>query len=429
MVATRDGLNRYDGNSFVVYKNNPNDPGTLSSNFLEDLRDDEHGYLWISTNTGVNKFDPATERCTRYRHDAKDPSSLSSPYVTRIARDNRGYLWFGTLDSGLDRLDPTNGRFTHYRNDSDGGFVGTITKVVADRQGDIWFVGERGLFHLDQETGQITRPPAIRKKLSTQSVYEDDAGNLWMLIDAPIAGLVKYDPHAERVTKYPLPAAGRGLPPTRVNGGAVNSNLVADGQNGLWVASSNGLYYFDRQKERYIYRFQHDDTNPESLDSNAVLSVYQDRSGVLWVGTENLGLNILNFRQQQFGYYGHRPGDLDTLSPGRVKAILEEPNGVLWVGFFPRALDRLHRKTGEIRHYVPKPGSENALSEGTNVDAIYKDAAGYLWIGGRGCGVDRLDERTGRFKHYRHNPDDANSLISDNVFTIFGDRKGRMWVG
>ena len=427
--ATRDGLNRYDGNTFVVYKHNPNDPSTLSSNFLEDILEDEHGYLWVSTNTGVNKFDPATERCIRYRHDAKDPSSLSSPYVTRIARDSRGYLWFGTLDNGVDRLDPTTGRFTHYRNDTEGRFVGAITKVVADPRGDIWFVGERGLFHLNPQTGQITRPRVMEKNLSAQSVYQDDAGNLWMLTNAPIAGLVEYDPHTERKAKYPFPAAARGLPPTKVSGGSLNSNLVPDRQNGLWVASSNGLYHFDRKEQRYTYRFQHDDTNPESLDSNAVLSVYQDTSGVLWVGTENLGLNILNFRQEQFGYFGHRPGDSHSVSAGRVKAIYEDGNGVLWVGLFPRALDRVDRKTGRVTHYLPKKDNENALSDGTNVDAIYKDTAGYLWIGGGGCGLDRFDERTGRFKHYRHRIGDADSLLSDNVFTIYGDRAGRMWVG
>ena len=73
--ATRDGLNRYDGNAFVVYKNNPNDSGSLSSNFLQDLMQDDHGYLWIATNTGVNKFDPETERCTRYLHDPDNPNS------------------------------------------------------------------------------------------------------------------------------------------------------------------------------------------------------------------------------------------------------------------------------------------------------------------------------------------------------------------
>ena len=211
-------------------------------------------------------------------------------------------------------------------------------------------------------------------------------------------------------------------------GGSLNGNLIADGQNGSWVPSGLGLSYFDRRTEKFTYRLEHDETDPESLDSNAIMSVYQDTSGVLWVGTENAGLNILNFRQQQFGYYGHRPGDPHSLSPGRVKAIYQEPNGALWIGFFPRALDRLDPNTGQITHYIPKPGNENALSEGTNVDGLYKDAAGYLWVGGGGSGLDRLDERTGRFKHYRHKANDPHSLISDNVLSIYGDRKGQIWV-
>jgi len=87
----------------------------------------------------------------------------------------------------------------------------------------------------------------------------------------------------------------------------------------------------------------------------------------------------------------------------------------------------MNRNTGP--HYVPKPGDETSLGEGTNVNSIVKDAAGYLWVGGGGSGLVRLDQRTGRFKHYRHNPDDPNSLISDNVYTIYGDRNGQIWVG
>jgi ligand-binding sensor domain-containing protein/signal transduction histidine kinase len=427
--ATRDGLNRYDGNTFVVYKNNPNDPTSLSSNFIQALMEDDHGDLWIATNTGVNRFDPTIERFSRYLHDPKNPNSIADAYVTSIARDNRGCLWFGTEASGLDKLDPITGTFTHYRSDSAGQFVGRITQVIADRHGEIWFVGERGVFHLDQQAGQITRPPATRNVTSAENVYEDEVGNLWMVANSPIVGLVKYDRQAERTTKYPLAARAAGVLASSTNGGSVNSNLVADGQNGLWVPSSGGLYYFDRRTERFAYRFQHDETDPDSPDSNAIMSVYQDTGGVLWVGTENAGLNILNFRQEQFGYYGHRPGDPNSLSPGRIKAIYQEPNGVLWIGFFPRALDRLDQNTGQITHYIPNASNENALSEGTNVDSIYKDAAGYLWVGGGACGLDRLDGRTGRFKHYRYNPDDPNGLMSDNVFTIYGDRNGHMWVG
>ena len=426
--ATRDGLNRYDGNAFVVYKNNPNDPASLSSNFLQDLMQDDHGYLWIATNTGVNKFDPETERCTRYLHDPDNPNSLGGASVKSIAQDNLGSLWFGTEDGGLDKLDPTTGTFTHYRNDSDGQFVGRIAQVIADSHRDIWFVGERGLFHLNPAIGRITRAPATRG-ISAESVYEDEVGNLWMLADSPIVGLVKYDRQGERFTRYPLGARGLGVLASTTNGGSTNGSLAADGQNGLWVPSSLGLSYFDRRTDRYTYQFQHDETNPDSLDSNAIFSVYQDKGGVLWVGTENAGVNILNFRQEQFVHYGHRAADPNSLSSGRVKTIYREPDGVLWIGLFPRALDRLDRRTGQITHYVPDGGNKNTLGQGTNVNSIYKDPMGYLWVGGGGCGLVRFDERTGRFKHYRHNPDDPNSLISDNVYTIYGDRDGHMWVG
>ncbi len=427
--ATRDGLNRYDGNAFVVYKNNPNDPGSLGSNFIQDLIEDDHGYLWIATNTGVNKFDPTTERFTRYLHDPNNPNSIGGAYVTSIARDSRGYLWFGTQDAGLDRFDPTTARFARYRSDSDGQFVGGITQVIEDSRRDIWFVGDRGLFHLNQKAGQITRPPATRNGLSADSVYEDETGNLWMLTHSPIIGLVKYDRHSERLTKYPFDAGAAGGLASTMNGGSLNGKLLADGQNGIWVPSGQGLYYFDRRTERFTYTFQHDERNPDSLDSNAIMSVYQDRSSVLWVGTENAGLNILSFRQEQFVHYRHRSSDPDSLLPGRVKAIYQDANGVLWVGFFPRALNRLDRRTGQITHYVPNPSDEHTLGKGTNVDSLYKDAAGYLWVGGGGSGLVRFDERTGRFKHYRHDPDDPNSLISDNVYTIYGDRNGHMWVG
>jgi ligand-binding sensor domain-containing protein len=319
--GTRDGLNRYDGNAFVVYKNDPNDPRSLSSNFIQDLMEDDHGYLWIATNTGVNKFDPTTERCTRYLHDPNEPNGVASANITSIARGARGNVWFGTQDRGLDRFDPTTETFTRYVNDSDGQFVGRIARVVADSHGNIWFVGERGLFHLNEKTGQITRPAATRNGLAAEYVYEDEAGNLWMLANAPTVGLVKYDPQAERVTRYPLGRRTVDVLAFQMKGGSVLSNLVADGQNGLWVPTSEGLYYFDRRTEHFVYRFQHDEAKPDSIDSNAIMSVYRDRGGVLWVGTEHAGLNILNPRQEQFVNYMHHPAKANSLSTGRVKAI------------------------------------------------------------------------------------------------------------
>jgi len=427
--ATRDGLNRYDGNAFVVYKNDPNDPGSLSSNFLQDLTEDNEGYLWVATSTGVNRFDPRTERCTRYLHDPDNRDTLGGASVKSVIQDGHGYLWFGTEDSGLDKLDPRRGTFTHYRNDSEGRFVGRITQVIVDGRGDIWFTGERGLFHVDQQSGRVTRRPPASNALSADSVYEDAAGDLWLLANSPVAGLVRYDRRTEQLTTYPLAQRASGSLASTTSGGSLNGILAADGEDGLWVPSSEGLAYFDRRARRFTHRFRHDEFNPYSLDSNAIFSVYQDRGGGLWVGTENAGLNILNFRQWQFVPHMHRPADPSSLSPGRVKAILEDPDGVVWVGLFPRALDRLDRKTGQIIHYLPREGNEKTLGPGTNVNSLYRDPAGRLWVGGGGGGLVRLDERTGRFRHYRHDAGDPNSLISNNVYTIYGDRSGQMWLG
>jgi len=428
--GTRDGLNRYDGNTLVVYKHNPNDPASISSNYVWDLTEDDQGYLWIATDTGgVNRFDPTTERFARYRHNPNNRNSICSDSVESIARDSRGYLWFGTSDSGLDRFDPSTGAFTHYLADNDGQFVGRITKVIEDRHRDIWFVGERGLFHLNPQTGQITRPPATIHRVSADYLYEDTVGTLWMLAYSPIVGLVKYDRQTGRLTNYPVGAGAIGV---------ASSNLLADGQNGFWVPSSLGLCYFDRRAERWTHRFQHDETNPDSLNDNIVASVYRDRGGLLWVGTADGGLNLLDLRQEQFGFYRHHANNPNSLSPGKVTAIYQEPSGVLWIGFFPRRLDRLDRKTGQIRHYIPGFEDRNTLGKGGDLrqprwdypyDTIYKDPRGYLWLGGWGSGLDRFDERTGRFKHYRHNADDPNSLPSDRVYRIYGDRSGHIWVG
>lgn len=285
--ATRDGLNRYDGNSFVVYKHNPDDPESLSANYIHDLIEDDHGNLWIATQAGgVNKFDPTTERFTRYQHDPDDPNSISSDAVISVIQDRRGHFWFGTESHGLNKFDRATETFTRYRNDSEGE-VNRIVDIVEDSEGDIWFVGERGLHHVNPDTGRITRPPETIDRLQATHVYDDKVGNLWILAFEPDS-LFKYDRQAEQLTEYPLDIPGALL-------GVPGSNLLDDAHHGFWVPSGNGLYHFDRQTERFTLRFRHDETNPDSLSNNIVSAVYQDRAGLLWLGTENGGGEYYQF--------------------------------------------------------------------------------------------------------------------------------------
>jgi hypothetical protein len=167
--ATEDGLNRYDGNTFVVYKNNPDDPKTLSASLIQNLIEDGHGYLWIGTWGGLDKLDPTTERLTHYRYNPDNPNSISGDAIKSIAQDSRGHLWVGTVDDGLNKFDPATETFTRYRNDSDGQFVGEINSIIEDSHRDIWFAGPRGLFHLSPQTGQITRLPATIDRLAASA--------------------------------------------------------------------------------------------------------------------------------------------------------------------------------------------------------------------------------------------------------------------
>ena len=417
--ATRYGLNRYDGNTFVVYKHDPDDPDSLSDNFIYDLIVGDRGNLWMGTNSGgLNKFDPTTHRFTHYRHDPDNPASISSDEVTSVMQDRHGYFWLVTTDSGLNRFDPATETFTRYPNDSDRD-MGRILDITEDSRGDIWFVGERGLYHVNVNTGQLTRPPATIDRFSATHITADSDGTLWMLAFEPDS-LFKYDPRADRLTEYPF-SSGLGVP---------GSNLLDDGRNGFWVPSADGLYHFDRQSERFSQRFRHDRTNPDSLSDSGVTSVYRDRAGLLWLGSEYGGVNVINFQHEQFSTYRHDPDNPNSsISPGIVTAIHEDADGILWLGFYRRALTRFDRGTGRITHYQPDPENDNTLGQGTNLNSIHKDARGILWLGGWGSGLDRFDEQTGQFKHYRHNPENPNSLVSNHVLYIHEDPKGALWLG
>ncbi len=195
--------------------------------------------------------------------------------------------------------------------------------------------------------------------LAADYLHVDKAGNFWMLVNSPTVALVKYDHRTERFSEYPFSEGAVGI---------VHSTILDDGQNGLWVASSQGIYHFDLQAEQFTDRFQHDDTNPDSLSDNKVVSLYRDRTDLLWIGTETGGLNILDFQQEQFALYRHRPGTPDGLSPGVVTAMYQDRKGIIWVGFLPRALDKFDRRTGHATHYFPSSGNGNTLGQGSNLE-------------------------------------------------------------
>lgn len=203
---------------------------------------------------------------------------------------------------------------------------------------------------------------------------------------------------------------------------SVVTSIYQDRQGFMWFGTQGGLNRYDGYQFT-IYKHHPDD--PRTLSDNQVSSILEDQQGELWIGT-NRGLDWLDRATGAFTHFQHDPGDAKTLSAGAVLAIYQDRAGTLWVGT-TSGLNRLDRSTQTFTHYQHKPGDAKTLSNNA-VWVIYQDRSGELWIGTNG-GLDRLDRETGSFTHYQHNPDDRTSLSDNRVRAIFEDRLGVLWIG
>ena len=198
--GTANGLNRYDGYTFVEFRHNPADPDSIGGNAVNVLYADPDGSLWVGgRGAGLSVFDPRSQRFTRFRHDPGNPFSLSNDSPRSIFQDRLGALWIGT-EGGLNRLDNRGlGTFARYMQDPDAvrtrdNFILAITE---DRAGTLWVGTAAGLHRLDRQTGAFVayrHDPADPRSLSRGRVFEllaDQLGALWVATDG--GGLSRLD--------------------------------------------------------------------------------------------------------------------------------------------------------------------------------------------------------------------------------------------
>ena len=150
--GTEDGLNRYDGYNFKVYKHDSENPHSLSNNQVYSIHEDRSGTLWIGTNGGgLNQFDPVSKTFIRYRHDPNKQESLSSDQVNNILEDSYGNLWIGTWGGGLDLFDRKEQIFIHYDNKYAHSYP-QIFSILEDHRKILWIGSSNGLFKYDRKT-------------------------------------------------------------------------------------------------------------------------------------------------------------------------------------------------------------------------------------------------------------------------------------
>ena len=436
-IGTQDGLNRYDGITFTLFRNDPKDPDSISHNSISALFEDLNGFLWVGTSGGgLNRYDPVAGKFTHYLPEADNPASLSNPIVTTIQQAGNGQLWVGTL-GGLDLLDPATGRFTHFRsNESDPSTLSSnaISVITPSRNGKFWIgtgafgTTGGGLNYFDPATGKAQRIPSNGPCLSSMnvsSILVDSSGSLWVGHGGnglPGGGLDHYNPINGVCQHYDS---------VSTKGEFVNDNiirLIFDRDNRLWITFwGGGMAHMEPGTPGTFTNIRYDSTDPDSLSSDNTSALLQDRSGVLWVGTFDAGINILNLQNLQFHIYKHNPADPASLASNSISAFAESRNGEIWVGTQDAGLAHFDPATGQFTFYRNDPAKPASLTS-DRIMSLYADSDGSLWVGTVNNGLNHFDPKTGNSQRFQHDPSDPDSLVDDEVTSITRDNGGILWV-
>ncbi len=426
--GTEDGLNRYDGYEFRVYKHEPRNPRSLSNAGIWTIFEDRDGRIWVGTDGGgLCLWDPVGDDFRTWRHDPDDPTSLGSDVVRAIAQTADGALWIATDGGGLARMDPEEESFRRYAHDPEepGSLASDrVRALLVDRAGRLW-IGTQGggLDRFDPDRNSFAHhrhDPANPASLSDDEVYdlsEDRLGRIW--IGTYNGGLNRLDTATSGFVRYPA----REGDPTSLAGNRVSS-IVEDVDGTIWVGTDAGLTEWVPDTDAFL-RYANRGTDPRSLSHDKVTSLFVDAGGVMWVGTKAGGLNKWNPRTAAFRHVQRDPENPASLSSNMVTSFQKAADGTLYIGTFGGGLNVMDTEAGTVRHLR---AGESGLG-GDGVMALKLDRSGILWIGTYRKGLRRYDPRTGAFRGFEHDPADPTSLGARGVMSIHEDRQGTLWVG
>ncbi|MCX6566207.1 MAG: response regulator [Candidatus Aminicenantes bacterium] len=426
-IGTEDGLNRYDGYNFKIYRPSA-ESNTISDSLVNTLFLDSQKTLWIGTMKGLNRYNQDRDDFTQFHANPGNPKSLSHNNITSIAEDAAGTLWFGTAGGGLNAYDRQTGTFRVFLNDRNNPKSlshNEINSLYLDSRNYLWVGTVDGLNRFDPRSGECVRflhDPANANSLSHNRVlalFQDEDGTLWV---GTANGLNRFDQTTGRIARYSNSTRN----PRSLSNNYV-TEIFRDRLKRLWVGTQDGLNLYDDATGDFTV-IRNDPTDPKSLSFDDIYSFFEDRTGVLWVGTRGRGIDKLVAEKSRFALYQHRRGNSQSLGSDYVRAIAESPEGGLYIGLQDIGVDYLDRETGVYTHLRHIEGVENSLNSNL-VYALAVDHSGKLWIATYGGGLNSYDPRTKTFQHYVNSPGDPGSLSYNDIRCLAIDRQDRIWVG
>lgn len=465
-IATRSGLNRYDGYELQVYSKEGKGRYYTPWDDIHHICEDIAGRLLIILFNGeVVALNPATQAFEPYFTDyEKKQSGLNDLVVGDFYSDGSGILWLSTLNNGLLAFNQKKRTWQLYSTKSQPAILSNKVKsIFKDSQNRLWIATDIGLTVISVDRKSTTDYPIStlsgdKQFNSINVIYEDRLNRMWIGTEL---GLFFFRPSTgqfisfESVTKQKSPST-------------IIRCLQDDAGGNIWIGTDEGLHIFDSQKQL----LREVPTNPKerlALNDKYVFSICRDRQNNMWAGTYFGGVNVHYYTTFGFGSFPQKDAHnaLDgkiirdivedkkgnmwfglensgvvglmgknrivqkmqdkTLKTAQVQGLACDKDGNLWVGNYNKSLIFFNVKTKETRYFEHKSNDTNSLSFNA-VNNVLVDKKGRIWVGTNSGGLNLYDKAKNVFYHYKHS-EITGSLSNDQVATLHEDRHGRIWIG
>ena len=412
-IATNDGLNKYNGYEFKVYKYGEDKTKTLSSSKIVDILEDDYGNIWVGTNNGLNKIDPKTDNVVRYM-DKDNGGSLSNFNITEmlITKDNEFIV---ATTNGLNVYDEKEDKFIRILEKDNELTNQFIYSLADDVYGNIWVGTSEGLDVLSKEFKVVKQYKNNgENSISESAIYNtiyDNKGYMW--IGTAESGLLRLDIKNDEIITYVYDEKDKNSIPDN----NIRCSFI-DKKGDLWVGTSNGLAKYNSQKDNFnIYNMKIGDK--DSLVNSRVHSITQDKGGLLWIGTYS-GISLFD-PNNKIQHYKTDQIDSNSISSNIIHGIYEDGDGILWVGTSSEGVNLIDRKNNTINH-IDRDNDKYKLSNYSINDI--KGIGDTVYIATRD-GLNKIDKRKETVTIYKK----EDGIQSNFISCLFIDSKGYLWVG
>lgn len=428
--GTRDGLNKYDGYQFTIYRHDAKDSTSISNDFITSIVEDSKGFIWVSTRGGgINRYDRNKNNFTHFQNNPSSTNSLASNLVDGIAKDDEDNLWLCTENKGIDLYDTKLNRFTHYKHnaaDSNSLCDDNTRCVLMDSEKNFWIGGYGGVNYFDRKLKKFTHykhAPEDNNSLSNNNikvVFEDSKKRIWIGTDG--GGLNLFEKSSNSFKRY-LFSADK---PNSISASVIAA-IGEDREGNIWIGTENGGLDILDPVSGDIEIIKHDDIDSKSISQNSIYSIYRDNNHNMWVGTYSGGVNIFSREANKFLHYCHTTNS-NSLSNNSVLSLAESVNGKLWIGTDGGGLDLFDPVTQNFRHFTHDQKNKNSIC-GNYVVCVTEDYKGNVWMGTWGDGITVFNPATNSYRHFKNNAADSNSINSNNIYDILEDKNHNIWIG